>query len=98
MAEPIFVNGMIVKKPENAPDFVIGKLSVKASDFKMFLDQYENNGWVNIDLLIARNGKPYAKLNDWKPQANQQQNESYNDFPTNESDGLPFWWRDDEFI
>jgi len=91
MAEPIFVNGMIVKKPENAPDFIIANLSINVDDFISFMKKYEAEGRVRITLLQSkRKNVPYAKLNDWKPQANQQQNESYNDFPANESDVLPF--------
>lgn len=88
MADKVFADGMIVKVPQNAPDFVIAKASFKVEEFIQFLKQNDNNGWVNVDLLIGKSGKPYAKLNDWKPQG--QTNENYSDFPANSGDELPF--------
>ena len=32
--EKIFTEGLIVKRNDNAPDFVIGNLSVKVDEFK----------------------------------------------------------------
>jgi hypothetical protein len=70
MAEKIFADGLIVKQPrENAPEFVMGSLSVKVEEFKHFLDAHVTNaGWVNIDLLVGKSGKPYAALNTYKPE------------------------------
>ena len=66
--EKVFAEGLIFKMPaNNAPDFVKGRLSVKVEEFIKFLKENEDNDWVNIDLLVSRNGKPYAALNDWKP-------------------------------
>ena len=66
--EKIFADGLIFKKPsEKAPDFVKGNLSFKVEEFKKFLDENINNGWVNIDLKESSGGKYYAELNTWKP-------------------------------
>ena len=67
--ETVFAQGMIIKKPsENSPDFVLGKISIKVEEFIKFLQDHNNQGWVNLDLLTSKtNGNPYAKLDTWKP-------------------------------
>lgn len=68
MSDIVFADGLIVKMPsEKAPDFVMGKLSVKLEEFIPFLQNNAKDGWVNLDLLIGKSGKPYAKLDDFKP-------------------------------
>jgi len=69
MAETTFVDGLIFKKKkEGAPEFVKGSVSMKVDELKAFLDKHNNNGWVNADLLVSKDGqKLYFKLNDWKP-------------------------------
>lgn len=55
---------------EGAPDFVKGKLGIKVADAIEFLKINANSeGFVNMDLLVSKDGKPYLKLNDWKPEA-----------------------------
>ena len=64
--EKIFTEGLIVKINDNAPDFVIGNLSVKVDEFKPFLDKHTKNGWVNIDIKQARGGNYYCELDTWE--------------------------------
>lgn len=68
--ETIFVDGMIFKKKhDNAPDFVLGSVSIKADELTAFLEKHKkDDGWVNIDLLKSKEGKPYFKLNTFKPE------------------------------
>ena len=75
MTEKIFPNGLIYKKArEGAPDFVKGTLSVKVDEFIEFLTKHKDErGWVNIDLLESREGKPYCVLNSWKPETKEGQ-------------------------
>jgi len=69
--ETIFPDGFIFKKPrEGAPQFVKGSMSVKVDEFIQFLRKHSNNGWVNMDLLVSKNGKLYTKLNTYT-KANQ---------------------------
>ena len=66
--EKTFVNGMIVKdKHENTPDWVIANVSFKVEDMKAFLDQHQDNGWVNVQIKKGQGGKRYAELDTWKP-------------------------------
>ena len=89
MDNKIFTDGLIVKRKETAPDFVIANLSVKIDDFKSFLDKNNKNGWVNIDLKKSQGGKFYGELNTWKPNSDGM---VVNPAPTQENtnDDLPF--------
>jgi len=66
MSEVKFIEGLIVKKPENAPDFVKVKLSFKVEEFKKYIEENQNAGWINVDVLESKGGKYYGKLNEWK--------------------------------
>ena len=94
MSEVTFINGMIAKRQDNAPDFVLCNLSIKVEELIQFLQQHQNNGWVNIDVKRSKQGKVFAALNTWKPtnQGGQvannggQQNVGYQQQPTNSFD------------
>lgn len=71
--DKIFVGGLIYKDPnDTAPKWLKGKLSVKVDEFKKFLDEHNNNGWINIDLKVSQGGKAYAELNTWRPDKEKQ--------------------------
>jgi hypothetical protein len=60
--------GIIFKAPhQNAPEFVVGKLSVKVEDFTNYLKANQDNGWVNFEVKLSRDGKPYVEIDTWKP-------------------------------
>lgn len=97
MAETTFVDGLIFKKKkEGAPEFVKGSVSMKVDELKAFLDKHNNNGWVNADLLVSKDGqKLYFKLNDWKPENKEQAGEPTGEIsndPVEEEDlsNIPF--------
>ena len=78
--EKQFVDGLIFKAPHTkAPEFVKGSLSIKVEEFKKYLDEHNNNGWVNIDLKESKSGKYYAILNEWKPEKDAQTIENNNE-------------------
>lgn len=67
MSDAKFIPGLFFKTPhENAPDFVISKGSIKVADLAQWLASQEVE-WVNFDLKNSRDGKPYASVDDWKP-------------------------------
>lgn len=70
--EKIFADGLIVKRHENAPDFVTCSLSFKVSEFANFMAQNSNDGWVNIQVKQGKNGKYYAELDTWRPTPKQE--------------------------
>lgn len=70
MSEKKLAEGFFFKRPRaGAPDFVKGSLSMKADEAIAFLGENKNeSGYVNLDLLLAKNGETlYFTLNEWKP-------------------------------
>lgn len=69
MAEQkIFADGFYFERRENAPDFVIGRLSVKVNKAKDFLDAHVNDrGYVNLNILRSKDGGAYMELDTWQP-------------------------------
>ena len=67
MEDTIFVDGMIVNKPsDRVPVFVICRLGIKLADFAKFVKEHKDGEWMNIDILESRQGKYYAKLDNYK--------------------------------
>ena len=71
--EKIFVDGMIVKRNDNAPDFVICNLSLKGKELVDFMRQHQKDGWVNVQIKRSQGGKLYAELDTWEPSQQPQQ-------------------------
>lgn len=72
MSESELINGLYPKpKHPNAPDFVIGKLSINVAQFREWMKGYlaANPGakWITIDMKESKNGKGYAVIDNWKP-------------------------------
>jgi len=70
--------GGFYPKPRNpnAPDWVICKASVNVAQFREwmqgYLKQNPDSEWINMDLLVAKSGKGYAKIDDWKPEGRSE--------------------------
>lgn len=63
-----FVDGLFVNDRSKAPEFVKAKLSFLADKFIPYLQANANaKGYIYIDILESKDGKMYAKLNDYKP-------------------------------
>lgn len=65
--EKVFADGFIFKRQENAPEFVVGSMSIKVDEAMAFLAQNESNGWVNLNVKKSKGGKYYMELDTWKP-------------------------------
>lgn len=82
------IGGLYPKKREEQPDFVIGKLSINVAQFREWMAEYlkANQGaeWINIDMLVSKAGKGYAKLDTWEPQKERA------DAPETPSEDIPF--------
>lgn len=85
-----FPKGMYFKEPHpKAPDFVKGQVSVKVEEFKNYLKTVDDE-WLNIDLKVSKDGKPYAEVNTFKPDKSKAPDKSPDiDFDDSDS-GLPF--------
>lgn len=71
--EKIFADGFSFKRRDNAPEFVVGRMSVKVEDAVVWLKSNAKNGWVNMDIKQSKSGNYYCELDTWeaKPQGNQ---------------------------
>lgn len=65
--EKVFADGFIFKRNEKAPDFVVGRVSVKVDEAIAFLRKHEKSGWVNLDVKTARTGNFYMELDTFEP-------------------------------
>ena len=64
--EKIFANGFSFKRNNNAPDFIIGKQSIKVDEAVAFLQAKQKNGWVNLEIKQAKGGNYYMELDTWE--------------------------------
>lgn len=76
MQDKIFADGFLFKRKENAPDFVVGRLSMKVDEAVAFLKKHEKNGWVNLDIKNGRSGNPYIELDTYEPKQREEQEAS----------------------
>lgn len=85
--EKIFADGFSFNTRENQPDFVVGRVSVKIEDAIPFLKEHgANRGWVNLNILTGRSGKPYIELDTFEPNSNKAEVKSTKEV----EDNLPF--------
>jgi len=92
--EKIFADGFSFRRNENAPDFVVGRLSLKVDEAIGFIKKYDKNGWVNISIKTARSGNHYLELDTYeaKPKGEQKSSpkaKKKESKPT-EDDDMPF--------
>jgi hypothetical protein len=64
--DKVFADGFIFKRSDNAPEWVVGKLSVKVEDAIAFLQANAKNGWVNLNINSAKSGKFYMEVDTWE--------------------------------
>jgi len=67
--EKIFADGFVFKRSENAPDFVVGRISIKVDDAVAFIKTHAKNGWVNLGVKQARSGNYYMELDTFEAKA-----------------------------
>jgi hypothetical protein len=65
--EKIFADGFSFKRQDNAPDFVVGRVSVKCDEAVSFMKKHQKNGWINMNIKYAKSGNPYMELDTWTP-------------------------------
>lgn len=66
------IGGLYPKqKSDRAPDYVIGKASINVKQFREWMQGHlkanPDEEWINFEMLVAKSGKAYAKLDTWKP-------------------------------
>ncbi len=83
--EKIFANGFSFKRRENAPEFVVGRLSLKVDDAMDFVKEHMKDGWINLNINQARSGNYYVELDTYTPD-NKEEGKAVK----KEEEGLPF--------
>ncbi len=71
--DKVFADGFIFKRRQDAPQFVIGNISVKVEEAVAFLNANQKNGWVNLNVLNSQAGKPYIELDTFVPKKQEGQ-------------------------
>lgn len=94
--EKVFANGFSFSRNEKAPDFVIGRMSIKVEDAIAFLQEQKNEkGWVNLNVKRARSGNHYVELDTYQPASSDRAATATAESPAannagGEADELPF--------
>ncbi len=88
--EKIFADGFSFKRREGAPDFVVGRISVKVDDAISFLKQHQKNGWVNLNCNQSRSGNYYLELDTWEATPKATEQPAAAPIVTDEETDLPF--------
>ena len=86
MADKIFAKGIYFnEKSGNAPDFVLGSLSIKTGEFIEFLKE-QGKGDLKLKILMSKGGKPYLEVDTWKRTPKEDKVE----IVESKNDDLPF--------
>lgn len=96
--EKKFADGFYFKRRDNAPDFVIGALSIKTEVALQFIKDNTNAaGYVNLDVKKAQGGGFYVELNTYESKSENAPAQEAKPEPkpqtapaAEEGDGLPF--------
>lgn len=64
--DKVFADGFIFKRSDNAPEWVIGNISIKSVDAVRFIENNSKNGWVNLKINKSQSGKTYIELDTWE--------------------------------
>lgn len=75
--EKIFADGFVFKRNEKAPDFVVGRISIKVEEAIAFMKQHQNNGWINLGVKTARSGNHYIELDTFEAKSKDSAVEKY---------------------
>jgi hypothetical protein len=70
-----FAKGLYYNPPHpKAPNFVIGRLSIKREDFRQWLNEqkFDEKGFLNLQILMSKGGKPYVAVDDYKAKQQAQ--------------------------
>ena len=68
MEGKVFADGFSFKRNENAPQFVVGRLSLKVDEAIEFIKAHAKKGWINLDVKKARTGNYYIELDNFVPE------------------------------
>lgn len=68
MNDKEFAEGIYWDDPSpKAPDFVRGKISIQVKKFLGWLEQYQDDDYVNLQVKESQKGNIYIEKDNWKP-------------------------------
>lgn len=81
MSEPKFVDGLFAREPhDKVRDFIKCNIGIKKEVFQQWLSNQDTDT-VNIDIMVAKSGKWYAKLNEFKLKEKPEEYRANNTVP-----------------
>lgn len=81
-----FAEGFLFKTRANQPSYVVGRLSVKIDEAIPFLKQHQKDGWVNLEIKIARSGNPYIVLDTFRKSQEAPDHAASKELPPEQAD------------
>ena len=93
--EKVFADGFIFSRRDGAPDFVVGRVSVKLEEAVPMLKanaRVNDKGerWVNLNILIGKSGKPYMEVDTFVPDSAKAKAPAKQAVEEDDFDDLPF--------
>ena len=88
--ETIFADGFVFKRNEKAPEFVVGRLSIKVDEAVAFIREHNKNGWANLNIKQARSGNYYIELDTFDPKGAAATAKTAAPAPQEEVEDSPF--------
>ena len=90
MSDKIFSEGIYFnRKHEKAPDWVLGSIGINVKQFGSWLkankEHIDERGYLKLDVLESKAGKPYCAVNTYVPDENKKESA-----PVEEDDDVPF--------
>jgi hypothetical protein len=79
--EKQFAKGFIFKRNDNAPEWAVGKLSIKAQEAIQFINEKNNGGWLNLEIKKSKEGKFYIELDTYEAKQKVEVKESTEEIP-----------------
>jgi hypothetical protein len=74
--ERVFADGFRFERKDSAPEYVVGRLSLKIDEAVAFINKHANaNGWINLSVMIGRSGNPYVELDTYEPKQSTEPQE-----------------------
>lgn len=64
--EKNFAGGIVFKRHEKTPEFVIVNMGININDFVSWANKNADQGWVNIVVKKSKSGKIYGELDTYK--------------------------------
>lgn len=79
MSEVKFASGFYFSRVENAPDYVVGKLSITEKEAVDFIKGNSKDGKLSLDIKKSKNGKYYLAVNTYVKKVSETTKDAFED-------------------